>query len=228
MIFYELGIQYEALGLYDKAAEYCREAAELFPLPRYKNMAEKCYKRNAEHAKHKQSMKTGVISFKDVFIIDDDTLFVVNCTKLKVWDVAKELGFEASRKMPAVLAYHGRSFYEFLVLVRELSITFGKSVPWVIPSAKYGFLAPNEVIENYDVTFDQPGSISDEELARQVEFKEINGRRLSLFKRVYVYTRNPIYFEKACRALRNANICIQLVSAQAVTYIHIRSDRKYP
>ena len=222
MIFYEIAMQYEALGLYDKAMEYCREAVELFPLPKYKSMARECYRRNAERVGHGRSIGTEVVGFRDVLVIDDDTLFVVNCTKLKVWDIARELGFKVLRKMPAALAYHGRSFYEFLILIRELNKSIGRNIPWVILSAKYGFLAPNEVIENYDVTFDQPESISDEELAEQVEFKEVNGRKLSSFKRVYVYTRNPLYYEKACKALRNADVCVQISSIQLFPCICVR------
>jgi len=225
MVFYEIAVQYEALGLYDKAMEYCSEAAELFPLPRYKSMAEECYRRNAERVKHKQSIEPKTGGFSEIPVIDNDTLFVVNCTKLKVWDIARELGFEVPRSMPAALAYHGRSFYEFLLLIRELGRAIGRNIPWVILSAKHGFLLPNEAIENYDVTFGQPESISDEKLARQVETKEVNGRKLSSFRRVYVYTRNPLYREKACKALRNADVCIQLASIQAFMYIPMRISR---
>ena len=89
-------------------------------------------------------------------------------------------------------------------------------------SAKYVFLLPNEAIEYYNVKFEQPESISNEELAKQVETKQVNSRKLSSFRRVYVYIRNPLYREKACKALKNSDICIQLASIQAFMYIPTR------
>ena len=127
--------------------------------------------------------------------------------------------------MPAMLAYHGRSFYEFLILIGELGRYTGKRVPWVILSAKYGFLNPSEAIEDYDITFGQQGSISDEKLAEQAERKEINGRTLSSFKRVYVYASNPTYYEKACRALRNAETCIQISGIYNISHLYIHKKR---
>jgi len=91
-------------------------------------------------------------------------------------------------------------------------------------SAKYGFLLPNESIEYYNIVFNQPGSISNEELAKQVESKEINGRKLSSFRRVYVYIRSPLYYEKACRALKNVDACVQIANIRAFMYIPIRSQ----
>ncbi len=113
MILYEMAMEYEALGLYDKAMEYCNEASKLFVYPRYKSMAEDCYRRNAERVKRSQSIESETNGFKEILVIDDDTLFVVNCTRVKVWDRARELGFTVPRSKPAALAYHGRSFYEF-------------------------------------------------------------------------------------------------------------------
>ena len=224
MILYEMAIQYEALGLYDKAMVYCNEASRLFLYSRYKSMAEDCYRRNAERVRRNQGTKSETNSFKEILVIDDNTLFVVNCTRMKIWDRARKLGFNVPRSMPAALAYHGRSFYEFQILIRELEKSIGKEIPWVILSAKYGFLLPNEAIEFYNVKFGDPDSISDEELAKQVESKMINGRTLSSFRRVYVYTRNPLYYEKACKALKNVDVCIQIANIRAFMYISIRSQ----
>lgn len=144
-------------------------------------------------------------------IIDENTLFVVNCTKTKIWDIAEALGYNnLPEQLPAMLAYQGRSFYEFLLLIREIKKTTGKDVYWVILSAKYGFLLPHELIKNYNVTFDQENSIKDHELAEQVNKIRINGNSLSSFKRIYVYTRNNLYYEKACHALNDADECIKL------------------
>jgi len=206
MILYRIGVWYENLRMYDKAMEYYREAIEKFPLPKYRRLAEESYRR----VKHIVEGKPSVSKEISTLIIDDDTLFVVNCTKTKTWNLAKSLGCKVPKQLPAMLAYQGKSFHEFLALIREIEKSIGKRVHWVILSAKYGFLTPCDIIMDYDVTFGQKGSISDDELAEQVNYKEIGGRKLSTFKRIYVYTKNPQYYRKACNAFKNATECIQL------------------
>lgn len=213
MILYRIGLLYENLGNYKKAMEYCKEAKERFPLPRYKSMAEQCYERARSHIWKEESIKVRSSTYTAIssMIIDENTLFVVNCTKTKIWDIAEALGYNnLPEQLPAMLAYQGRSFHEFLLLIREIKKTIGKDIYWVILSAKYGFLLPHELIENYNVTFDQENSIKDHELAEQVNKIRINGNSLSSFKRIYVYTRNNLYYEKACHALNDADECIKL------------------
>ena len=99
MIIYEIAVQYEALGMYDRAMEYYREAMELFPLPKYKEIAREDFKRVLERVEQEQSKReVRTDSPEDVIVVDDDTLFVVNCTKRKVWSIARELGFKVSKK----------------------------------------------------------------------------------------------------------------------------------
>ncbi len=69
-------------------------------------------------------------------------LCVVSCGKKKIWDVNKN----APKRVPAKNAYIG--------MLTRLAIRYAeKFYPgrWVILSAKYGFLLPDEEIEYYDV-----------------------------------------------------------------------------
>ncbi len=100
-------MEYEALSLYDKAMEYCNEVSKLFVYPRYKSMAGDCYRRNAERVKHRQDIESKPSGFREIPVIDDDTLFVVNYTRVKIWDIARETGFNILRSMLAALAYQG-------------------------------------------------------------------------------------------------------------------------
>lgn len=70
-------------------------------------------------------------------------LVVVPCGKAKIWDDAPALG-----AVPARLAYSGVPFK----LNRSYAERFGDA--WVILSAKYGFVQPDELLPGpYDVTF---------------------------------------------------------------------------
>jgi len=72
-----------------------------------------------------------------------DTLCVIQCGKKKIWDVKPWLG-----KVPAKEAYIS-SYVRTLIKYAE---KFHRN-SWVILSAKYGFLHPWELIENYNISF---------------------------------------------------------------------------
>ena len=71
-----------------------------------------------------------------------DSLIVVSCGKAKVWDRSPHTG-----AVPARNAYVSSLFK---VCCRYAEAT---GIPWVILSAKYGFLDPTESITQYDVAF---------------------------------------------------------------------------
>ncbi len=72
------------------------------------------------------------------------TLCVVTCGKLKIWNVRRS----APSRVPAREAYVGP--------LARLAIKYAERFfpdSWTILSAKYGFVLPDEMIENYDETF---------------------------------------------------------------------------
>ena len=88
-------------------------------------------------------------------------LVIVPCGKSKIWDKKPDVSNVKARDV-----YTGAPFK----VNREYAESFG--VDWVILSAKYGFLEPDQVIpENYNVTFNDPSTnpISHKELKKQVE-----------------------------------------------------------
>jgi len=88
-------------------------------------------------------------------------LVIVPCGKSKIWDKKPEVSNVKARDV-----YTGAPFK----VNREYAESFG--FDWVILSAKYGFLEPDQIIpEKYNITFNDPSTnpISFEELKRQVE-----------------------------------------------------------
>jgi hypothetical protein len=70
-------------------------------------------------------------------------LVIVSCVKNKIWDVDPS----APRRSPANTAYFGSYFSKN----RAYAQAFGEA--WCVLSAKFGFVLPDDEIENYDVTF---------------------------------------------------------------------------
>ncbi|MGH9829895.1 MAG: DUF6884 domain-containing protein, partial [Blastocatellia bacterium] len=96
-------------------------------------------------------------------------LVVVPCGRAKAWARNPDLG-----PTPARHAYVGGQFSA------ARRYAEAQSSGWVILSAKYGFIAPDTLIENYDVAFsklingyyrpvEMPGQVSPETLRAQAE-----------------------------------------------------------
>ncbi len=94
------------------------------------------------------------------------TLTVIPCGKTKVWS-----RHHAEGQAPAKDAYIGPAF----VVNREYAQKRGD--PWVILSAKYGFLWPDDPVADYDVTFSKPETnpISVSELRNQARQRRLLG-----------------------------------------------------
>lgn len=75
----------------------------------------------------------------------DKHLIIIPCVKSKIWDRISD-----ARPTAAKDAYYGGYFEGN----REYAMRFG--VPWFVFSAKYGLLAPDDLIENYNRTFKLP------------------------------------------------------------------------
>ena len=102
---------------------------------------------------------------------------IIPCSKEKIWDIRPESG--------AVLARHAyRSSFHRLAR----GYVEGNCDGWLILSAKYGFLAPDDVIEGpYDVSFTRPQDsfISDSELREQALGLGMPKKIISLCPRAY-------------------------------------------
>ena len=89
-------------------------------------------------------------------------LVVIPCGKQKIWDKVPSVGPASARD-----AYTGPPFKvnrQFAEYCQK------RGADWVILSAKYGFVSPWSLIENYNVTFKQPKTcpVSQEALRDQV------------------------------------------------------------
>jgi|HubBroStandDraft_1064217.scaffolds.fasta_scaffold00726_15 hypothetical protein len=93
-------------------------------------------------------------------------LVMVACVGQKVWDDEPD----ADKFQPAGTAYTSPLFRKS----REYAKRFGRA--WVVFSAKYGFLHPDELIEHYNVTFKMggPDLVTVERLREQIAEKALN------------------------------------------------------
>jgi N-glycosylase/DNA lyase len=111
-----------------------------------------------------------------------ETLYVVSCTRSKVWD---DSAAGAPRFVPAERAYTGRSLRDWLESVEARS-----GARWLILSARYGFIEPDHPVCAYDVTFSDAatGPVDDATLRAQVmhQTRWADGRRLDAVEKVVV------------------------------------------
>ena len=94
------------------------------------------------------------------------SLVIASCGKAKIWN-----RHFSSDTVPAREAYTGSLF--------RLCRRYAEAVAgerWLIFSAKYGFLLPGQLIQDYNVTITDPSSITVEELRSQWEqqFRRVN------------------------------------------------------
>ncbi len=90
-------------------------------------------------------------------------LCIVPCGKKKIWDIKPDQG-----RTPAREAYIG----PFAKTCIQYAEHFYQN-SYRILSAKYGFLKPEEEIENYDITCGDPEAIDRDELIQQVIDKDL-------------------------------------------------------
>ena len=92
-------------------------------------------------------------------------LCIVQCGGQKIWKKNPQLGSVAAKN-----AYTSPYFKKNMAYAKK----FGDR--WVILSAKYGFLDPEDMIEDYNVTFKikKSGPISTDELKEQVKSKGLD------------------------------------------------------
>ncbi len=71
-----------------------------------------------------------------------DTLYILPCSKTKIWDI-----MSAPAEVPAHNVYKGQLF------LKGKSVVNDNKGQFLILSAKYGFVEPEDMLSNYNVTF---------------------------------------------------------------------------
>lgn len=169
-VAFTLGEVMRSAGDITSAIEWFRRAEQKYPLPRFQQKARAA--RLSLEARAPQADRQPQ---------ETDTLYVVCCSKEKIWDT--EPG--AARFVPARSAYVGAFIKNWLRSTRA------DTCRWLILSARYGFIDPDQPVCNYDVTFsDQAtGPITDSALVAQAAHQRRwpDDRPLSQFKVVRVF-----------------------------------------
>jgi len=176
MVAFKLGELLESKGDFDEALKFYEIARNRFPLPSWIKRAEERIRQIKERMKSQES--------------DEKVLFIVSCTKSKIWDNG-----ESRKLVPAKEAYTGFTMRVWLMLDES------KRFPWVIFSSKYGFIDPNQPIENYNIHFvkNRDKAVSEEALKEQIKHNEFKYRgskfRISDFDKVYFIGSREYYDE---------------------------------
>lgn len=218
MVANVLAEEYESVGDIASARKYFKMAEELFPLQDYKNQARRSLARlestpigapprkKGEHVPPAPAISLNIEDYDPA-----KTLFVVGCTKTKIWDVVPDAPFY----VPARFAYRGQGFYRFLLWAEGSAIQFdAKGFRWVVLSAKYGFIDPWHPIGNYDVKMGDPTAVGLECLKAQAQqvkppragLDEIKTRRLADFETVVCINCPKLYFDTVRAVFPDAKV----------------------
>ncbi len=176
-----LAEEYERLGKIEDARRWFTEASRLYPKPEYKARAQSALRRlgsSVQPASPETPPAQGSV------------LHIIECSKRKIWNFGAP---STPRFVPAKQAYLGDAITSWLADDRA------SEERWLILSARYGFIDPDQPIENYDVTFKLPatGPITDDALAAQVRYQVrwVDAVPIRQFTRVVVHGHND-YFDR--------------------------------
>jgi len=183
MVAFALGEESEKIGEIESAESYYQEAENLFPLPAFKRKATLAIERlSTKSITRPMSLKkpevlseNGSSKQNEIKLLDYEprlTLFIVSCTKKKIWDISPS----APEYVPARYAYIGDSFLKFLMWADERQLE-RRGFIWMILSGKYGFIEPWHPITYYDVPIDEESyfPVTNDFLKNQV--KQVRWRR---------------------------------------------------
>lgn len=122
-------------------------------------------------------------------------LVIIPCGKKKIWDKSPSVGPTSARD-----AYTGSPFKvnrQFAEYCQK------RGADWLILSAKYGFVSPSSLIENYNVTFKQPKTcpVSHEALRSQVAEMKLDRyeRVIAVGGREYLQAVRAAFAGTGCR-----------------------------
>ncbi|GEM_PF-916491 len=228
MVALALGEELEKIGEFEEALKYFVEAEARFPWPKYQDMAKiakERVKRKIEledlkkepgpdykteiSGKRKPTDESTILTdmlyqeLTEPAALDSEvllgSLIITACTKQKIWDVFPD----APDYVPAIMAYTGKGFLDFLKWTRREKIK-EKGCFWYILSGKYGFIEPWHPISYYDINIDNPDDfpITDDALVNQAKQKRSlspgsrDSFRLSDFKKIICVNCPPAYITK--------------------------------
>ncbi|MBD3216055.1 MAG: hypothetical protein GF311_25810 [Candidatus Lokiarchaeota archaeon] len=150
---------------------------------------------------------------KKIFKLDPNkSLFIVSCTKEKIWDIMKE----TDQYYAAEKAYYGKEFKKFLEWYELFNLKV-KGYYWIILSGKYGFIEPKHPITWYDINMANPNHypISLKSLknqCKQIRKWQLNGKyvniKLNKFQNFICVNCDPFYIERIKSSLGDKNYII--------------------
>lgn len=225
MVAYAIGEEYHGQGQLKQAIKYYEEAERSFPLEKYKHRARRARAMAQRELEERDSFKEPRPPLSKIDLSQFDpktTLFIVSCTKPKIWDEDPNAPFY----VPARYAYRGKSFKEFVRLFTEREME-SKGYKWLVLSAKYGYIEPWHPIGNYDVTFndEKTGPISDETLYSQVMYQKRwrNNTPLRNFRTVICFG-SKTYLENICKSFKDTGA--QIVDGYTLKEFHKSSEKE--
>lgn len=119
------------------------------------------------------------------------TLIIISCVKKKIWS-----------KNPCAGPIKASEAYISNYFVANKRFALVSKCDWMILSAKYGFLYPDDEIYNYDMTFKSKSYISDEVLSQQVKEKNLHA-----YSKIIVLG-GKAYRDRVQKVFANTNIRI--------------------
>ncbi len=157
MVALALGGELEKSGHLKEALVAYEDAERLFPKWEWKQRAREAADRVSGKLSSVQEAEAQTVSPAEGLGVVPETLFVVSCTRRKIWDLTPSVGAFVAAKD----AYVGETMKSWLA-----SDLCRQEPRWIILSAKYGFIEPDHPVADYDVTFtdDTTGPISLESL----------------------------------------------------------------
>jgi len=200
MVAYALGEELENQGRLQEALYYYEEAERRFPKQEWKDRARSAIFRVKSKIESEKRPSLPEVSKLLEYLDPETTLFVVSCTKQKIWDEEPD----APPYVPARYAYRGDTFMRAMRFFERHKIE-ARGFRWIILSAKYGFIEPWHPIGNYDVTFhdERTGPISDDTLYSQVMYQERwGGVRLKDFRVICCFC-SQTYMDKIIKSFRD-------------------------
>jgi len=204
-----LGEEVERQSRLDEALDFFEQAERLFPLERYKERAREAIDRVRTRIACSRSHGLERTEAKEDDAKPKSTLYIVSCTKTKIWDQDPD----APKYVPAKDAYLGHKMKEWLQ-----SQHYRQARYWLILSAKYGFIEPDQPIPYYDVTFgdDTTGPLSLDSLRAQVECQRFgqSGWRPTDFGRVEVWG-SDLYYKIVCSAFMRTPLQVVRIAPSA-------------
>ena len=105
-------------------------------------------------------------------------LNIVACSRAKIWNTKDK----DTNSYPARVAYKGGMFKQAINCFMDFKSRAGVEPRWVILSAKYGFIEPDQEISDYNISFSNPDDkyniVTDSKLLTQWKEKGLERYRL--------------------------------------------------